>query len=269
MFTGGLAAAVPGEIRGFWEVHQKYGKLPWSELFEPAIDLCINGHEVTPHLARSLQSYKSRILASSSLSEIFINPATGDVWEAGQTMYRPQLGATFRAIAQNGPDALYNGTLTQGFVDDVQSMGGIITAEDMANYRPTWDEPVVSTFLNDYTVYTPPPPASGALATFMLNVMDEFINSEESALNYHRIIETFKYAYAKRTELADIVYEPSVEEVFFKYFITSIPLLIFFYYFNRFSKISLILIMQIISDLLLMIQKPTTLMNIMVQILQI
>lgn len=64
---GGLAVAVPAELKGMWVAHQKYGRLPWSDVFKPAIDLCFNGHLVTPFLAKFFKSQEAKILRSPTL----------------------------------------------------------------------------------------------------------------------------------------------------------------------------------------------------------
>lgn len=191
--------------------------------------MCENGHIVAPYLARILQNYKSRVMGSPSLREVFVNPVTNDVWVEGDRIKRLKLGQTLRTISIEGPSALYNGSLTSGFLTDIRNLNGIINEEDMANYKPTWDTPVTSQFL-DYTVYSPPTPSSGVLVSFMLNVLDKFLNSTPSILNYHRIVETFKFAYAKRSELGDLEYEPSTAEVCSSIFII---ILIFIYFFFK------------------------------------
>lgn len=72
---------MPGELSGYWEAHQRYGKLPWFELFEPTISLCETGCLVNDYLAKYLASKESLIKAESSLAEILINPSTNSVWK--------------------------------------------------------------------------------------------------------------------------------------------------------------------------------------------
>lgn len=72
---------MPGELSGYWEAHQKYGKLPWFELFEPTISLCETGSLVNDYLEKYLASKESMIKAESSLAEILINPSTNSVWK--------------------------------------------------------------------------------------------------------------------------------------------------------------------------------------------
>uniref|UniRef100_A0A1B0CWE2 Gamma-glutamyltransferase n=1 Tax=Lutzomyia longipalpis TaxID=7200 RepID=A0A1B0CWE2_LUTLO len=132
---GGLAIAVPGELRGYWEVHQKYGVLPWADLIQPTIELCRQGHLVSPYLENILRGRATRIYSVPSLREIYINPETNTTWQQGDRIKRLQLAQTLEVIAAEGVDALYNGTLTKGFIEDIQNFGGIVTEEDLLEYR--------------------------------------------------------------------------------------------------------------------------------------
>lgn len=134
--TGGKAVAVPAELKGYWALHQKYGKLPWSDLVEPSIELCEKGHIVTGYLANILRNAETKILNEPSLSEVFINPDTNKTWLQGELIKRPKLAETLRIIRDEGVNALYgNGSLLTNFIKDIQSYGGIITEEDMRNYE--------------------------------------------------------------------------------------------------------------------------------------
>lgn len=73
---GGLSVAVPGEVKGYWEAHQRFGKLPWRRLIEPTIKLCYEGHIVSNNLANVMQLRKQIIFEEPSLSEIFVNPVS-------------------------------------------------------------------------------------------------------------------------------------------------------------------------------------------------
>lgn len=132
---GGLSIAVPGELKGYWEAHQKYGKLKWEELVRPSVDLCRKGHVVTAFLSKFFDSRKSQIMASESLREVFVNPATNDTYKEGDYVKRLKLAETLEVIAAEGADALYNGSLTEKFVNDINENGGIITVQDLNNYQ--------------------------------------------------------------------------------------------------------------------------------------
>ena len=134
--TGGLAIAVPGELKGLWALHQKYGKLKWHDLIQPNIDLCRNGHTVSPYLVNIFSRSEQRILEEPSLREIFIDPKTNKSWILGQKVKREKLAKSLEIIAIEGADAIYNnGSLAKGLVDDIRKLGGIITEEDLLDYR--------------------------------------------------------------------------------------------------------------------------------------
>lgn len=78
--TGGLAVAVPGEVSGYWEAHKKYGRLNWTDLFEPAIALCEKGSRVNDYLAAYLRTKGPMIKNESTLAEILIDPTTNEPW---------------------------------------------------------------------------------------------------------------------------------------------------------------------------------------------
>ncbi|XP_072949137.1 glutathione hydrolase 1 proenzyme-like [Epargyreus clarus] len=206
--VGGLAIAVPGELRGYGELYRAYGRLPWRELVQPAADLCRRGHRVTEYMGRVLNSYSDRIKAEPSMSEVYVNPATGEVWNVGDRIPNPTLARTLDIIAQDGPEAMHNGSLTAALVRDIQGYGGIITEDDLRNYRAEWQEPIAIPITDDHTLYSVPLPGSGSVLAFILNMLRGWVGAgtaapTDSDLYWHRIVETFKYAYAKRTGLGD------------------------------------------------------------------
>lgn len=214
--TGALAIAVPGELKGYWEMHKKYGKLPWAALVDPTIELCRRGHIVTGYLARILERSNQLITTTPSLAEVFVNPATGHVWRENDLIKRIALAETLEIIANEGVDTLYNnGTIAQKLIPEIQSLDGILTIEDLMEYKVRWEEPEVSTIIHNYKMYTNPLPATGLLITFMLNVLTGYEPSVPSVTSLHRIAETFKFAYAERTELGDASFVDGMTEVIF------------------------------------------------------
>lgn len=199
---GGLAVAVPGEVLGYWEAHKKYGKLKWAELFEPAIALCIKGSHVTNYLARNLLRKESDIKAVPTLAETFINPETNSTWKAGDKIKRPKLAETLKLLAQEGPGIFYNGTMGDQLVAEIQAFGGIITKEDFQKYTVKWKTPITAK-LGNLTMYTAPPPGSGVILTFILNLLQGIIPTNDKSVMWQRIVEAFKWGYAKRTEMGD------------------------------------------------------------------
>ncbi|KOX78785.1 Gamma-glutamyltranspeptidase 1 [Melipona quadrifasciata] len=199
---GGLAVAVPGELLGYWEAHQKYGKLSWSTLFEPTITLCATGSRVNKYLASYLVNYESSIRAEKSLAQILINPETNATWKVGDRIKRPRLAETLKLIAQNGPSIFYNGSIADILVEEIRSFKGIIKKEDFQNYTVKWTKPIETT-IGDLTIYTAPPPGSGAILTFIMNILGDMALDPDDKIMWQTVIETFKWAYARRTELAD------------------------------------------------------------------
>lgn len=209
---GILSVAVPGELKGYWELHQKYGKLPWKMLIEPTINLCKHGHVVTEYLGWVLEQYNDTIVSSPSLKEIFINPETNKTWVAGDKIKRPVLATTLEFIAEEGADTLYtyNGTIAKRLISDIQNDGGIITIEDLAKYTVEWDEPITANLRDGNTLYSVPLPSSGGLLAFILNIMKGY-KPENTVTYLHRIIESFKFAYGYRSELGDLKFVPDVK----------------------------------------------------------
>lgn len=134
---GGLAVAVPGEIKGYWAMHQRYGKLDWKLLIQPTIDLCRKGHLVSGYLDRIIKPRQQKIYSIPSLREILINPATNETWKEGDRIKRLALADSLEVIANEGADALYsrNGTLLPKLMRDLKLFGSILTENDFYNYE--------------------------------------------------------------------------------------------------------------------------------------
>lgn len=212
--TGGKSIAVPGELKGYWELHQRYGKLKWSEIFDPVIELCRKGHIVSPYLANILKTRKKIVTSSPTLAEIYVNPKTNDVYQAGDIVTRNKLADTLEILKKEGADSMYNnGTVAQMIVQDIQSVSGIVTIEDLMQYRVRWEQPISVSLKNNKTLYSLPLPGSGVLVNFMMNVLNDDLPAEQSLVSMQRIAEVMKFAYAKRSELGDSKYVDSVENV--------------------------------------------------------
>ncbi|XP_072163900.1 glutathione hydrolase 1 proenzyme-like [Diadema setosum] len=206
--VGGLAIGVPGEIKGYWDAHQMFGKLPWRRLFEPSIQLAENGLFVSPELEYAISRKSEIMLSDESLREVFTD-GNGNLLRAGDTLYQRKLGNTLRKIADNGASEFYNGSIAENIAAELQNRDGIITVEDLAAYSVEKRTPL-SFQLNDMTVYSGRPPCSGAVYALILNILkgydftpDSIGSLSNKVLTYHRIIEAFKFAYAKRSALGD------------------------------------------------------------------
>jgi gamma-glutamyltranspeptidase/glutathione hydrolase/leukotriene-C4 hydrolase len=201
--VGGLSIAVPGELKGLWEMHQRYGKLKWADLIKPNIELARNGHRVTEYLSKILRNSAAKIKTEPSLSEIFIDPKTDFVWREGDIIRRPKLAESLEIIAQDGVDALYKkgGKLLKPLIEDIKKIDGIITEQDILDYRVRWGQ-THKVEMKDYELHSNPLPGSGPVLSLIMNIINNY-DLKNDSLSYHRLIEAFKFAYARRTRLGD------------------------------------------------------------------
>lgn len=112
------------------------------------------------------------------------------------------MAKTLEVIAVENAKALYDGSLTEDFINDIQSFGGIITREDLLKYDVTWGAPLEAKLIDDLTLYTVPLPGTGIILTYILNIINGFL-PDLSVKSIHRLVEAYKYAYAKRGDLGD------------------------------------------------------------------
>ncbi|KAI7890522.1 gamma-glutamyltransferase [Mucor mucedo] len=199
---GGLSVGVPGEIRGFELAHQRHGKLPWKDLFTAAIRVAQDGFKVTDLLFEKLVKSKAWIEKSPEFSNVYA--PSGVIANPGELIKRPTLAATLRTISLEGPDVFYKGSIAETIVNATQAAGGILTLEDMANYRALV-RPTISTYYHGRRVTTTAGPTSGPALLSVLNIIEPYFfnTTGPTGLNIHRFIEAVKYGFSFRTEIGD------------------------------------------------------------------
>lgn len=158
---GALSMGVPGEIAGLHEAWLRHGRLTWKALFQPAIKLARDGFVVSPYLEDHIANSANKILNDPGLKNVYA--PNGRLLKAGETCYNVELGRSLEVVAEQGPQAFYNGSIGEKFVKDVREAGGILTMEDLRNYKVKITDPVTVNVMG-YTIYGMPPPSSGTLA---------------------------------------------------------------------------------------------------------
>jgi gamma-glutamyltranspeptidase/glutathione hydrolase len=196
----GLAVGVPGTVAGLALAHEKYGsgKLSLADLIAPAIRLASQGFPVEDDTADSLPRAKERLARWPSSASLFLNG--GEPLHEGDRLLQFDLADTLRAVAQDGPHAFYRGSIAGEIADAVVKAGGIMTKDDLANYRAL-ERPVVRGTYRGYDIVSMPPPSSGGVALIeMLNILEGYdlakLGRGEQSL--HDLIEAMKRAYADR-----------------------------------------------------------------------
>ncbi|XP_031263088.1 glutathione hydrolase 3 [Pistacia vera] len=202
-YFGALSMGVPGEIAGLHEAWLKHGRLAWSTLFRPAIKLAKDGFVVASYLGLHIANNAEMIMNDRGLRKVFA--PNGKLLQAGDTCYNVKLSQSLEAVAEQGPRAFYNGIVGEKLVKDVREAGGILTMEDLRNYKVDVVD-AMSANVMGYTVYGMPPPSSGTVGMSMvLNIFDSYGSSDAAKgnLGLHRLIEALKHMFAARMNLGD------------------------------------------------------------------
>jgi gamma-glutamyltranspeptidase / glutathione hydrolase len=196
---GHLAAGVPGTIAGLAAAHQKYGKLPWSQVVQPAIKLARNGFTVSNILAERLQEKAPLLKRNLAARQIFM--PGGRPLTPGTRLIQTDLAQTLTAIARN-PQSFYQGTIAQRIDRDMRQNGGLIDATDLRAYQPIWRQPLCGKF-RQYQVCSMPPPSSGGVHLLqMLNIIGDRDLEQmgwHSPDALHLMAEAMRTAYADRS----------------------------------------------------------------------
>ena len=202
--TGHLSAGVPGAVAGLTEAHRRYGRLPFSAVIEPSINLASQGFLVDEYRSLSIGDDSARLALFPASRATFL-PA-GRPPAPGSMFSQPELGATLEAIRDSGAAGFYRGRVAELIVAEMKRGGGLITREDLARYRAIWREPVEISY-RGYTIYSMPPASSGGVTMGeILNIMEGFgtLPPFGSAALMHWEAEAMRRAFTDRnTYLGD------------------------------------------------------------------
>jgi gamma-glutamyltranspeptidase/glutathione hydrolase len=203
--VGAVAVSVPGALGGWWALHQRYGKLKWAELFEPAIHACENGSPVPQiigyYIKRNMAAFErmsSRIEELDNAKHTYM--PGGRAPNAGEVRRNPDLARTYRMIAEGGRDAFYNGPIADTIQAYFKRIGGWMTKDDLAAHEAEWPAPL-DTDYRGVTVYAMDANTQGLATLQMLNILEQFdmrgfgFQSPEAL---HVMVEAKRLAYEDR-----------------------------------------------------------------------
>ncbi|AJA14361.1 gamma-glutamyltransferase [Pseudomonas sp. YQ_6] len=207
--VGARAAGVPGTVMGLWEAHQKFGKLPWSELLTPAIGYAKNGFKVAEKQYQYRNDAQGMFKTATNFNDYFGNMKVGELFR------QPEMAQTLERIADKGVSEFYQGKTADLLVAQMQADKGLITKDDLKDYKAVWREPMAVSWRGN-VVYTAPPPSSGGVALAQLLGIKEDRAADfkgvahNSAQYIHLLAEIEKRVFADR---ADYLGDPAFTKV--------------------------------------------------------
>jgi gamma-glutamyltranspeptidase/glutathione hydrolase len=190
------SVTVPGAVSGWASLHKRFGKLPWRELFQPAIYFAEHGFPVTEMIGGAWKTEEAKLARDENAKRVFLHdgraPAVGEMFK------NPEMAAAYRLLAAEGPSAFYKGAIAKALLKTSERLGGKLDAADLAQFEPEWVQPI-STDYRGWRVYELPPNGQGIAALEMLNMFSLFPMAEyepRGVEELHTQIEAQKLAYA-------------------------------------------------------------------------
>ena len=201
--TSHLASGTPGTVAGFAMALEKYGTLPLNKVIQPAIKLAQDGFTVNDALAEDLKVYGAEVLPNHPNSKAIFWKADGNPLQKGDKLVQTNLAKSLEMIAEIGPDAFYKGTIADQIAEEMAKNGGLISKDDLANYKAVERAPISGDY-RGYQIFSMPPPSSGGIHIVeILNILENFDLTKYgfgSADAMQLTAEAEKYAYADRSE---------------------------------------------------------------------
>jgi gamma-glutamyltranspeptidase / glutathione hydrolase len=197
---GHLAAGVPGTVDGMVKAHQKFGKLKWEELLQPAIDLAEKGFPIPEREVIAFNANHDDWIRLNPDAKYLIK---GNGWKEGDLLMQSDLASVLKRIRDKGRSGFYEGETAEMIIAEMKRGGGIITANDLIKYDAKWREPIIGEYKN-YRVITMSPPSSGGICLLQLLKMAEHFPFKEwdrtSANTVHVMTELERLVFADRSE---------------------------------------------------------------------
>ena len=165
------SVTVPGAVDGWAKLHQKFGKLPWRDLFQPAIYFAEHGYPVTEIISAAWKMEEKKLAKNGNASKVLLHngaaPEPGEVWRD------PQMAAAYRLIAEQGEAAFYRGAIAKAILKTSERLDGKMNAADLSEFQSEWVEPLLTDY-HGWKVYELPPSGQGIAALEMLNILSLF-----------------------------------------------------------------------------------------------
>ena len=196
---GSPANGVPGTVAGLWEAHKRYGKLPWKDVVKPAINLAENGFIPADVLVEDVRKMYDWFGESTNFKAYFGSINNDELFK------QPELAETLRRIAEFGAEDFYRGETSRLIIEQMARSNGLISAEDLDNYKAIWREPLRANW-RDYEIVSAPPPSSGGFAVIQLLKMKDYLKEQFEGLEHnspqyiHLVAEMEKRVFADRAE---------------------------------------------------------------------
>ncbi|KAK3293232.1 gamma-glutamyltranspeptidase [Chaetomium fimeti] len=213
---GGLAVAVPSELKGLDYLHRRYGVLPWKTLVMPAVRVAREGFKVTEDLVRYMASASAdnnTFLVDDPIWAEDFAP-NGTLLQLGDTITRKRYADSLEKIANKGIDVFYKGEIAESMINFIQKMDGIMTMEDLDQYTVNVKPPLNITY-GDFRLFATEAPSSGAVMFSIFKTMQEYGREDLTNINLttHRFVEAMKFAYGARLEFGDPAFVKNATEL--------------------------------------------------------
>ncbi|KAF4970395.1 hypothetical protein FZEAL_10050 [Fusarium zealandicum] len=215
---GGKASGVPGELRGLEHLHKNYGRLPWSTVVQPAVNVARYGFPVHQDLVKFM---KQTYATSENESFLVTDPAwsidfapSGTLLKRGEKMTRKRYADMLEAVASHGVDVFYQGPFADAMIRALEQKDGIMTSEDLKNYSVVVREPSQVNYRGG-KITSGSAPSSGAVVATVMNILGGYdFLGEPSRVNEstHLTDEAFKFAYGMRSKLGDPSFVDGLDE---------------------------------------------------------
>jgi gamma-glutamyltranspeptidase / glutathione hydrolase len=204
---GYRSIAVPGTVAGLALALKTHGTMKLAQVLQPAIRYAEEGIPITEKLAHEFQEQRPDLQRFSMSNHVFLND--GKMYQVGETLRQPELAATLKRIAKNGPDGFYKGETAQMVARDMAALGGLITLDDLAHYQPKIREVLQENYNvngEHWQALSSPPPSSGGVAVIeALNMLQDVqLKGWDDAQSVHMVAEVMRRMFADRAAyLAD------------------------------------------------------------------